>query len=134
MWACSPLSLTKSRKKSEEGTAAIERQVRDANIPELLSSPVASSALDSLGTIVDGLSAETLGVDSALLDQVKDTLTQLASELPPVDADGLTDLASQLPAVGDSLANAVGVGPLQEYVPTKDDLPPLGKAWGKLSP
>ena len=131
-WACSPLSLTKSRKKSEAGAVAIERQVSDATLPELLSSPVASSALDSLGTIVDGLSAETLGVDSALLDQVKDTLTQLASELPPVDADGLTDLASQLPAVGDSLANAVGVGPLQEYVPTKDDLPPLGKAAAAL--
>jgi len=124
MWACSPLTLMKSRKKAERGVTTIERQVNDGVPSELPSTPPVSAALDSLGTVITDLSqhidstrmallTDSLGAmadsvkagNSPGLDSLGESLSQMASDLQE-NADGtLAGLASQLPALGDSIVD-----------------------------
>ncbi len=124
MWACSPLTLMKSRKKAERGVTAVERQATGGTASELLSTPAVSAVLDTLGTVVTDLAQHVDSTRMALLtdslvamadslrtgnglnrDSLGESLSQMAKELPTADDGPLADLASQLPALADNIAD-----------------------------
>ena len=83
VWACSPLGLTKSRTEAEGQRSEVESQtsnleglMKDADLPELLSRPEVSTAVDSIGRVISALPNEPLAVGAALPDSVIDSIGQ----------------------------------------------------------
>ena len=133
LWACTPLALLKSPKKADDEVAAVARQDKDADVSELLSHPVVSAAVDSVGKVLGGLSEESLVVERGRWARMGDSLVALADSLPAdvvpvIDSVGreLTQMASQLPTADD-------LKDLASQTDMPDDRPmPQGKAAAAL--
>ena len=123
-WACSPLGLTKSRQKAEDGVAATERRAKGADLSELLSRPEMSTAVDSLGRVIGALSHDPSGMDAAMLDSafggirppgVITTRDSLGSILNSIRQAGVITTRDSLGSILESARQA-------GYITTRDSL------------